>query len=90
MARQSLADRKAALEAELSQISEKLAAENAEKITIIGEAITAEMKADQSFKTTVEIILARRVKAKKKRDLLGLPPASPATASQSEATSNDS
>ena len=38
MARQSLADRKAALEAELSQISEKLAAENAEKITIIGEA----------------------------------------------------
>ena len=48
------------------------------------------MKADPSFKTIVEIILARRVKAKKKRDLLGLPPASPATASQSEATSNDS
>ena len=74
MARQTLAERKRALEAELSEIDSQLAAENAERLTLIGEAIAAEMKTDPAFKDTINALLDRRVKAKRKRALLSLPP----------------
>lgn len=75
MAKPTLDDQLEAAEAKLAQLKAAKMQEEAERLSIITEAIEAEMSADPAFRSSIEAVLDRRVTSKRKRAKLGLGPA---------------
>ena len=74
MAKISISDRKAKLEAELEKIKEQERIEDDTRFKIIGRVVSSEMANNQELMNIVGTLLERELKNSKERSTMGLEP----------------
>lgn len=72
MAKMSIPEKKAALQAELAKLEAREKQEQEAKYALIGRAVSDAMESDAELKQRVEAILSENVKSNPDRQLLGL------------------